>query len=63
MHSKYTQQIMQKGEWESYRQQDAKLLSYSGTEDTRHATTKNAGKGLGRNIPLVLVSSTDFRTA
>lgn len=52
MHNKYTQQIMQKGEWESYRQQDAKLLSYSGTEGTRHATTTNAGKGLGTNTPL-----------
>lgn len=26
MHSKYIQQIMQNGAWESYRQQDTKLL-------------------------------------
>lgn len=48
MHSKYIQQTMQNGEWESYRQQDAKLQCYSRTEGTQHAATEKAGKGLVR---------------
>jgi len=69
MHNKYIQQISQNGEWESYRQQNAKLLSYSRTEGMRHAATGKAGKGLVRKHNSIwayiwLIYITDFnRTA
>lgn len=47
-HNKYIQQIMQNGEWKSYRQQDAKLLHYSRAAGMRHAATEKAGRGLIR---------------